>query len=75
MARRREVRLGYDEGDHVEVLAGLEAGQEVVVLGQDSLSDGTPVYVLDPAATATASSSSPAPAEAGSAGAGAQTSG
>ena len=76
VARRREVRLGYDEGDHVEVLAGLDAGQEVVVLGQDSLSDGTPVYVLDPAATATAASSAPPPpAEAGSTGAGAQTSG
>jgi membrane fusion protein (multidrug efflux system) len=48
VAHRREVRLGYDEGDHVEVVAGLEAGQDVIVLGQDSLSDGTPVYVLEP---------------------------
>jgi hypothetical protein len=50
VARRREVRLGFDEGDHVEVVAGLEQGQEVVILGQDSLSDGTPVYVLEPGA-------------------------
>jgi membrane fusion protein (multidrug efflux system) len=49
-ARRREVRLGFDEGDHVEVLAGLEQGQEVVILGQDSLSDGTPIYILEPGA-------------------------
>jgi membrane fusion protein (multidrug efflux system) len=75
VARRREVRLGYDEGDHVEVLAGLEAGEEVVVLGQDSLSDGTPIYVLDPAATATASSASRPAAAGTSASAGAQTPG
>ena len=75
VARRREVRLGYDEGDHVEVVAGLEAGQEVVVLGQDSLSDGTPVYVLDPAATATASSASSPPSAGDSAAAAAQTPG
>ena len=55
VARRREVRLGYDEGDRVEVVAGLEAGQEVVVLGQDSLSDGTPVYVLEPGTRVTPS--------------------
>ena len=47
VAARREVDLGYDEGDFVEVVAGLEEGDEVIVLGQDSLSDGTPVYVLD----------------------------
>jgi RND family efflux transporter MFP subunit len=52
VAKRREVRLGYDEGDFVEVVAGLEAGQEVVVLGQDSLSDGTPIYVLETGASA-----------------------
>ena len=47
VAARREVDLGYDEADFVEVVAGLEEGDEVIVLGQDSLSDGTPVYVLD----------------------------
>jgi hypothetical protein len=50
VARRREVRLGFDEGDHVEVVAGLEEGQEVIILGQDSLSDATPIYVLEPGA-------------------------
>jgi RND family efflux transporter MFP subunit len=55
VAKRREVRLGYDEGDHVEVVAGLEAGQDVIVLGQDSLSDGTPVYVLEPGTRSTPS--------------------
>ena len=69
VARRREVRLGYDEGDHVEVVAGLEAGQDVVVLGQDSLSDGTPVYVLDSGATAPPPSAAPPPPPATAAGA------
>jgi RND family efflux transporter MFP subunit len=55
VAKRREVRLGYDEGDHVEVVAGLEAGQDVIVLGQDSLSDGTPIYVLEPGSRVTPS--------------------
>ncbi|MDX1383525.1 MAG: hypothetical protein R3190_07780, partial [Thermoanaerobaculia bacterium] len=54
VAERREVRLGYDEGDHVEVVAGLEEGDEVIVLGQDSLADGTPVYVLGEEAPPTA---------------------
>jgi RND family efflux transporter MFP subunit len=62
VARRREVRLGFDEGDHVEVVAGLEEGQEVIILGQDSLSDATPIYVLEPGAT-------PSPPARGSAGA------
>jgi len=46
VAARREVELGFREGDHVEVLSGLEAGEQVVVVGQDGLSDGTPLRVL-----------------------------
>lgn len=51
VARRRRVELGFDEAEVVEVVAGLEEGDQVIVLGQDSLSDGTPVYVLDGATT------------------------
>jgi membrane fusion protein, multidrug efflux system len=57
-AARREVRLGYEEADHVEVLAGLEEGERIVVVGQDELSDGTPIQVL------TAGLAGPAPAPA-----------
>ena len=46
VAERREVRLGYSEAEMVEVLEGVEEGDQVVVLGQDSLSDGTPIYIL-----------------------------
>ncbi len=60
MAERRELRLGFEESDALEVLAGVEAGEQVVVIGQDGLSDQTPVDVLPdpppgpgPAASAT----------------------
>ncbi len=46
VASRREVELGFREGDLVEVVSGLAAGDPVVVVGQDGLSDGTPVQVL-----------------------------
>ena len=47
MAERRELRLGFEESDALEVLAGVEAGEQVVVIGQDGLSDQTPVLVLE----------------------------
>jgi membrane fusion protein (multidrug efflux system) len=46
VAARREVELGFREGDYVEVTSGLSQGEMVVVVGQDGLSDGTPVQVL-----------------------------
>lgn len=46
VAGRREIKLGFREGDRVEVLDGLAEGEEVVVLGQEGLSDGTPITVL-----------------------------
>jgi membrane fusion protein, multidrug efflux system len=46
VARRREVSLGYDEADLVEVISGLQAGERVIVVGQDSVSEGTPAYEL-----------------------------
>ncbi len=46
VARRREVELGFREGDRVEVLSGVAEGERVVTVGQDGLSDGTPIRVL-----------------------------
>ncbi|MEE8138896.1 MAG: hypothetical protein V3T81_08540, partial [Thermoanaerobaculia bacterium] len=46
VARRREVELGFREGDRVEVLSGVVEGERVVTVGQDGLSDGTPIRVL-----------------------------
>ncbi len=43
-ARRRAVRVGLQEGGRVQVF-GLRPGEQVVVLGQDRLHDGSPVVV------------------------------
>jgi membrane fusion protein (multidrug efflux system) len=45
-AERRDVEIGFEEGDSVEVLSGVSPGEQVVVVGQDGLSDGTPIQVL-----------------------------
>ncbi len=46
LAERRDIELGFEESDFVEVLSGLTEEDRVVVVGQDGLSDGTPVFVL-----------------------------
>jgi hypothetical protein len=46
-ASRREVTLGFREGDFVEVTSGLAAGEQIVVFGQDGLSDGTPIQIMN----------------------------
>ncbi len=56
LAARREVKLGFRESDAVEVLAGLQEGDRVIVLGQDGLSNGTPVAVIEEGARAISSS-------------------
>lgn len=40
VASRRRLELGFEEGDFVEVLSGLSAGEPVVTVGQDGLSEG-----------------------------------
>jgi len=63
-ATRRDVELGFQEGDSVEVLSGLAEGEPVVVVGQDGLSDGTPVQTLsgeDTLGQAGANAEPPAP--------------
>lgn len=42
-ARRRVVGTGFSSDDTVEVLSGLEESEEVIVVGQHGLKDGTPV--------------------------------
>ena len=46
LAVKREIRLGLEEGDVVEALSGVEAGERVIVAGQGGLRDGSPVKVL-----------------------------
>ena len=45
-AERRDLELGFRSDDLLEVLSGVEEREPVVVVGQDGLSDGTPVEVL-----------------------------
>ena len=46
VAYRRNVTLGYEEDDRVEVIDGLSANDRVIVVGQDGLTDATPVQIL-----------------------------
>jgi len=46
LAVKRTVELGLEEGENVEVLTGLEAGDKVVIAGQGGLDDGQKIKVL-----------------------------
>ena len=47
-AVRTPIRLGHENGSRVQVLDGVEAGNDVVVTGHAALSDGAAVDVLPP---------------------------
>jgi RND family efflux transporter MFP subunit len=44
-AQLRELQLGITDGEQTEVLSGLAPGDQLVVVGQESLRDGEPVRV------------------------------
>ena len=46
-ARRREVTLGIDNEDFFEILSGVSMGENVVSAGQNFLSEGDPVRIVD----------------------------
>jgi multidrug efflux pump subunit AcrA (membrane-fusion protein) len=46
-ARSREVTLGLESEDSVEITSGLEPGELVVVAGQNFLNDGDPVRIVE----------------------------
>ena len=48
-AARRSLTLGFQNQDLLEVREGLTEGEVVVTVGQEGLSDGTPVDVVSPA--------------------------
>jgi RND family efflux transporter MFP subunit len=43
---RRAVRAGAEDGDQIEVISGLNPGEQIVVEGPPTLSDGDPVVTL-----------------------------
>jgi RND family efflux transporter MFP subunit len=47
MAARREISLGLENENFVEVLRGLEPGEVVVSAGQNFLTDGDPVRIVE----------------------------
>lgn len=47
-AHIREVSLGIQDGDNIEIVSGLSAGDQVVTAGFSSLSDGSPVRIAGP---------------------------
>jgi len=47
MARKVPVGLGYGDASRVEIVRGVVAGQEVIVLGQNGMKDETPVQVVE----------------------------
>lgn len=48
IAKRRKLELGLEQGDRVEVQDGLEAGEKLIITGQKSLTDDTPVKIAAP---------------------------
>ena len=46
-AERRAISVGAQFGEELQVLAGLSAGERVVIEGADDLADGTRVKEID----------------------------
>jgi hypothetical protein len=44
-AARRELDLGIEQGDRIEILSGLNEGDQLIITGQNNLEDGRPVQV------------------------------
>lgn len=47
VARRRDVRTGYSQSGRVEILAGLDEAERVVIVGQANLKDGSRISVIN----------------------------
>lgn len=50
-AQRQNIRTGYTNNGSIEILEGLEVGDQVVVVGQNALKDGAKVAVIGENAT------------------------
>lgn len=45
IAIKRDLKLGIEQGDRVEIINGLQAGDQIVVTGQNSLEDSSKVRI------------------------------
>lgn len=46
-AERREVTLGYRDGEYVEITSGVTTGEKIVIRGQQNLKDQSLIEVID----------------------------
>ncbi len=56
-AERRPVQIGLTDGEHIEIVSGVKAGEMVIVDGQAGLPDGATVSIGDAAEPAAAAGS------------------
>jgi multidrug efflux pump subunit AcrA (membrane-fusion protein) len=61
--RRVDVQTGYTDGEWIEVLAGVSEGDDVVVVGQGGLRNGSRIEQLPDAAAAPPGSAGEEPTE------------
>src|SRR5262249_13708792 len=47
IAHRKLVKIGYSDGDKVEIRSGIDAGARVITVGRNAVRDGTAVQVLE----------------------------
>lgn len=47
VAHRKLVKIGYSDGDKVEIRSGLDEGTRVITIGRNAVRDGTVVQVLN----------------------------
>ncbi len=47
VAHRKLVKIGYSDGDKIEIRSGLDEGASVITVGHNAVRDGTAVQVLD----------------------------
>ncbi|MCH9026622.1 MAG: efflux RND transporter periplasmic adaptor subunit [Proteobacteria bacterium] len=49
VARRRPITTGYTSDGNIEILEGLTGDEEIVIVGQSGLKDGTRISIVNPA--------------------------
>lgn len=46
-AQKRQVEIGMDDGEMVEIKKGLDVGQDIIVEGQQYLTDGADITIAE----------------------------
>jgi len=47
VAHRKLVKVGYSDGDSVEIRSGIDEGAQVITVGRNAVRDGTSVQKLN----------------------------